>query len=151
MHQSPVNSPHKGQCRGALMLSLTCAWINGWANNRKAGDLRRHHAHYDDSAKKLAGHLNCVHIQTLLFWKKSYLKITSCKVLLLNIFLNTPAVTQPRYRLLDTLLSTIKIGDIAVVWRLSRTVRWARPVCKCRTTNGCQALPIFTEMWKWSI
>ena len=24
-----------------------CAWINGWVNNRKAGDLRRHRAHYD--------------------------------------------------------------------------------------------------------
>ena len=23
-----------------------CAWINGWVNNREAGDLRRHHAHY---------------------------------------------------------------------------------------------------------
>ena len=25
---SPANSPHKGQWRGALMLSLMCAWIN---------------------------------------------------------------------------------------------------------------------------
>ena len=42
----PVNSPHKGQWCGALMFSLICAWINGWVNNRKAGDLRRHRAHY---------------------------------------------------------------------------------------------------------
>ena len=34
---SPVNSPHKGQWRGALMLSLICTWINGWVNNREAG------------------------------------------------------------------------------------------------------------------
>ena len=47
IHQSPVNSPHKGQWRGALMFSLICAWINDWVNNREAGDLRRHHAHYD--------------------------------------------------------------------------------------------------------
>ena len=47
IHRSPVNSPHKGQWRGALMFSLICVWINGWVNNRKAGDLRRHHAHYD--------------------------------------------------------------------------------------------------------
>ena len=45
--KSPVNSPHKGQCRGALMFSLICVWINGWVNNREAGDLRRHRAHYD--------------------------------------------------------------------------------------------------------
>ena len=43
----PVNSPHKGQWRGALMFSLMCVWINGWVNNRKAGDLRRHRGHYD--------------------------------------------------------------------------------------------------------
>ena len=39
--------PHKGQLRGALMFSLISAWINGWVNNREAGDLRRHRAHYD--------------------------------------------------------------------------------------------------------
>ena len=43
----PVNSPQKGQRRGALMFSLICVWINGWVNNREAGDLRRHRAHYD--------------------------------------------------------------------------------------------------------
>ena len=47
IHRLTVNSPHKGQWRGALMFSLICAWINGWVNNHEAGDLRRHHAHYD--------------------------------------------------------------------------------------------------------
>ena len=47
IHRSPVNSPHKGQWRGALTFSLICAWTNGWANNREAGDLRRHRAHHD--------------------------------------------------------------------------------------------------------
>ena len=47
IHRSPVNSPHKGQWRGALMFSLICVWINGWVNNREAGYLRRYHAHYD--------------------------------------------------------------------------------------------------------
>ena len=47
IHRSPVNSPHKGQWREALMFSLICAWVSGWVNNVKAGDLRRHHAHYD--------------------------------------------------------------------------------------------------------
>ena len=41
IHQSPVNSPHKGHWRGALMFSLIWVWINGWVNNREAGDLRR--------------------------------------------------------------------------------------------------------------
>ena len=47
IHRSPVNSPHKGQWRGAVMLSLIRAWIKGWVNNREAGDLRCHRAHYD--------------------------------------------------------------------------------------------------------
>ena len=47
IHQSPVNSPHKGQWRGALMSSLICAWIKGWVNNDEAVDLRHHRAHYD--------------------------------------------------------------------------------------------------------
>ena len=43
----PVKSPHKDQWRGALFYSLFCARINGWVNNREAGDLRRHCTHYD--------------------------------------------------------------------------------------------------------
>ena len=42
-----VNSPHNGQWRRALKLSLIRAWINGWVNDGEAGDMRRHRAHYD--------------------------------------------------------------------------------------------------------
>ena len=35
------------QWRESLMLSLICARINSWVNNREAGDLRRYRAHYD--------------------------------------------------------------------------------------------------------
>ena len=47
IHRFPVNSPQKGQGRGALTFSLICAWTNGWANNRDAGDLSRLCAHHD--------------------------------------------------------------------------------------------------------
>ena len=47
IHRFLVNSRHKGQWRGALNFSLIYAWTNGWVNNRKAGDLRRHHAQSD--------------------------------------------------------------------------------------------------------
>ena len=50
---SPVNSTHKGQWCGALIFSLICARINGWVNNREAGYLRCHHAHYDIIVMKL--------------------------------------------------------------------------------------------------
>ena len=47
-HPTPPYTPHthKGQWRGVLMFSLICAWTNGCANNRDAGDLRRYRAHY---------------------------------------------------------------------------------------------------------
>ena len=47
IHRSPVNSPHKGPWRGALIFSLICAWTNCWVNNRESGDLRRHRAQYN--------------------------------------------------------------------------------------------------------
>ena len=48
-----VNSPHKGQWRGAFMFSLICARINSWENNRDAGDLRRHGTHFDVTVMSL--------------------------------------------------------------------------------------------------
>ena len=49
----PVNSPHKDQWRGALMFSLICVWINGWVNNRDAGDLRRYRTLYNVTVKPI--------------------------------------------------------------------------------------------------
>ena len=61
INRSPVNSPHKGQWCGALMFYLIYTWTNGWVNNRDAGGLRRHCAHYD----------------VIVIWK--------CKIILLTI------------------------------------------------------------------
>ena len=52
VHRPPMNSPCKGQWRGALMCSLICAWINGCVNNREASDMTRHRAHYDVTLMK---------------------------------------------------------------------------------------------------
>ena len=46
IRRSPVNSPHRGQWRGAFVFSLICAWINVWINNGGAGNLRSPRAHY---------------------------------------------------------------------------------------------------------
>ena len=53
IHRSPVNSSHKGQWRGALMFSVICVRINGWVNNREAGDLKRYRAHYDVTVMRI--------------------------------------------------------------------------------------------------
>ena len=62
IHRWAVNSPHKGQWRGAFMFSLICAWINGWANND--GDLRRHLAHYDVIVMQQWYHVTPDHVMT---------------------------------------------------------------------------------------
>ena len=44
-HQLQVDSPHEGPVKRAfLVISLVCAWRNGWANTGAACDLRRHDA-----------------------------------------------------------------------------------------------------------
>ena len=68
----PVNSPHKGQWRGALVFSLICTRINGWVNNDEAGDLRRHRFHYDVTVM-LYSPLNILHtVRLLLFFVVYY-------------------------------------------------------------------------------
>ena len=47
IHQSLVNSPHKGQWRGALMFSFICVWINIWVKNHEVVDLRCYRVHHD--------------------------------------------------------------------------------------------------------
>ena len=69
IHRPPVNSPHKGQWRGALMFSLICVWINGWVNNHEVGDLRCHRAHYDVIVRSR----NCTYISLIsedVLWNK---------------------------------------------------------------------------------
>ena len=47
------NSPATGKFRAQRPVTWSfdvffiCAWINGWVNNREAGDLRRYRAYYD--------------------------------------------------------------------------------------------------------
>ena len=67
IHRSPVNSPHKGQWRGALIFALICARINGWVDNREAGDLRRYRSHSDIIVMEREA-LNIVN----LFWLSRY-------------------------------------------------------------------------------
>ena len=72
IHQSPVNSPQKRPVTRSLIYFLWSApWLYGRVNNRDAGDLRRHHAHY-------WRHCNA-HVQTILAcqpnsaWQSGYI------------------------------------------------------------------------------
>ena len=81
IHRSPVNSPHKGQWRGALMFSLISVWINRWVNNREAGDLRRYRAHYHAAVMQMSFLYVAVtsHVfQTLHSWIKCMCWVSLC-------------------------------------------------------------------------
>ena len=77
IHRSPVNSPHKGQWRGALVFSLICVWINGWVNNGEAGDLRRYRAHYDVTVMNILINTNRLNVDKV-FPKRHQLCLFLC-------------------------------------------------------------------------
>ena len=65
-HRSPVDSPHESQWRRALIFSLICAQTNSWANNRDAGNLRRHYAYYDVIVMRFWWHATSIQTQNYL-------------------------------------------------------------------------------------
>ena len=69
IHRSRVNSPHKGQWRGALVFSLICVWINDWVINREAGDFRRYRAHYDVIVMSHRGHWVNLYLDWI-YWQR---------------------------------------------------------------------------------
>ena len=70
------NSPGTGEfppqrpVTRSFVFSLICPWTKCWANNRDAGDLNRHHDHYDvtvmESKRPLVAS-EAVHLSTLIF------------------------------------------------------------------------------------
>ena len=89
---SPANSPYKGQWRGALMFPLICAWIHGCANNREAGDSRRHCAHYDVTVMKThwrESHLSAFHSFTDKLRSIDWSPFSSWRRSFVNFFLKT--------------------------------------------------------------
>ena len=63
-----------------LMFSLICVQINGWVNNCKAGDLRRHRAHHDVAVMfyhsndcAAVDYINALTTLQLLYWPQNWL------------------------------------------------------------------------------
>ena len=75
IHRSPVNSPHKGQCRGALMFSLIYARINGWVTNREAGDLGCDRTYHDVTVMSIALFTHTIQVY-LLHWHRDSEAVT---------------------------------------------------------------------------
>ena len=110
IHRSPVNFPHKGQWRGALMFSLIYAWINDWANNREAGDLRRQHGHYDVIVMK--------HSQLLIWFRKTELNLCILFGLVLRV-VHTLFLLYFNVNTLDT--STVYW---CIIWHQNEKASW---------------------------
>ena len=61
IHWPPVGFPHNGQWRGALILSVICAWTNGWSKTQDARNLRHNHAHYDVTVINFQSTFHCIY------------------------------------------------------------------------------------------
>ena len=103
IHRSPVNSPHKGQWRGALMFTLICARINGWVNTREAGDLRRYRPHYDVIVMCVSMHQTYEFVLTLFVLTKYLLS------LLLWGVRNIWCITEVISRLKNVILTNLPV------------------------------------------
>ena len=108
IHRSPVNCPHKGHWRGALMFSLIYARMNGWINNREAGDLRRHRAHY--------------YVTVMGFYNATR---WCCLLLLIYSPLNGHFIENNR---LTTFVCAQKIGNHWLIWKIINALNglWER-------------------------
>ena len=104
IHRWPVDSPHKGQWRGALTFSLTWAWTNGWANIRDARDSIRHRAHYD----VIATILRCCYLSYICCRSLSVMFIVQDLQIHLNWILYTSKFSSPAWYLPSSIICTTK-------------------------------------------
>ena len=146
IHRSPVNSSHKGQWRGALMFSLICVWINNWANNGEAGDLRRYRIHYDVTV------MNCNFTKVL--FKSCHCHLSAVCIIVKNwttlqLHSNVDLMISNKTILTRILLSpkpnaSYKINNMVLKIRWYHMTKYKL----CRKTNI--ATPKSNYFWRWS-
>ena len=102
MHRSPVNSPHKGQWRGALVCSVICAWTNGWVNNQDTRGLRRH------LWRQLWRHCNVIDTSPRGFDQSRHITNVSCRPGLHNRY--SYIISPLRYWSQDKRVNTMATG-----------------------------------------
>ena len=138
-----VNSPHKGQWRGALMFSLICARIKDWVNNREAGDLRRHHGQYDANVMLIKG--NCIMHYLMTRWQGRTLSMSNKWCLLpeyhykddkidnflhgykrMKIYIISKYVLGVKHREFPAMVAMLHVSDVVVVMHIqpSAVITW---------------------------
>ena len=136
-HQMEIFSALLAICAGnlpvtaALMFSLICAWINGWVNNRDAGDLRRHRAHY------------------VVIAMVSYLFAIACPGRAIHERPCNPPVLSQQPRCCSTIRGTLPLRksnkqpqktSMTPVWRDNRTFPDRSSVREITCNGGCKRL-----------
>ena len=137
-----MKSPHKGQWRGALTFSLIYAWINGWVNNREAGDLSRHRAHHDVIVMKIVSSHSGTH--------SSFLMGLSLEVLLLKSHEDLCARNKNQYGgtmalPFETYYDTAGDRDIYTLLGLHCLFHFF--ISKPRVSTESQISPKFVLLW----
>ena len=114
------------------MLSLICVRINGWVNNREAGELRRHPGHYD--VDEMASEVN-LHVldmgKTVALFTKHMYKPQNTTLLILPGVIWYSNQTSFRFVL------WYKIFRICVFTLYESTRYWAFSKMKQMTTKPC--------------
>ena len=110
IHRSLVNSLHKGQERGTLMFSLICTQINGWVNNREAGDLRCHRTNYDVIVMKWC------YIDTYSLYKTLYFDSV------------LPTYVVLVLQTIDNVVNLMNAQNFIIIW-VACLVLWQFPQC----------------------
>ena len=132
---SPVmNSLHKSQWGRVLVFSLICTWINCWVNNREAGDLRRHRAHYDVTVN-----VHCVPtsrrlICPTMIWRFMLDMINNSSVSKPTLFIENKGKSSRvviKYCLRYTTTQLCKLVLIKFRWHLTFIFIWLYFICTC--------------------
>ena len=98
------------------MFSLIYAWINGWVNNREAGDLRRYRAQYDVTVMiKTAFTSQCCRHRCLLQQQPSLLSQTTKSKSLRLLFFDGGSLCQKRNNHHQQGLYSLSGGRLAAI------------------------------------
>ena len=117
-----------------------CAWINGWINNREAGDLRHHRAHYDVTVmvaqgERIKGTIGedmsclrkaCFHVMTSLHWRSRWRILMTVLSLHYNGVIMGAMATQ--ITSLTTIYSIVHSGadQRKLLWEFNKTATEVR-------------------------
>ena len=69
---------HRTRDAELWFVSLICARIDGWATNRKAGDSKRHRAHYDVTVLLSTNCRIDTNVNRFVLWRRSHTKYLHC-------------------------------------------------------------------------